>query len=271
VSEPTWEAVQKRFAGRVRDKKGSIGLNRRSRSPIAGILRCECGGGIASWKSAPTKGDTNGHSYTRLYCGRHKNRGPQVCGNDAMFRVEDVAGPLLDHVKNVLLDPVRVQRAVDLVNAKVREEASADATRVKRQALEAEIARLDAEVGRLVEPAIYAPAHAEAKLQERSKRLTEAQHELTSLATPGPVRLLPTMNGEALRAQLDRIWQDINDPAVDTDKSRLGLDLLFGEILVGPLDGHWEKGWLLKLKTRPWALVLPRDEVVSTFHCGGRI
>lgn len=194
VPDATWETVQKRFAGRVRATKGTVSSNRRSRSPIAAILRCECGGGIASWSSAPTKGDAKALRYTRLYCWRNKNRGPQVCGKSVMFRIEEIAKQLLAYVKEKLLDPVRVQKA-----------------------------------------------------------------ELAALATPEPVRLLPTMSGETLRERLDHLWQDVSHPEIDTDQARLGLEQLFGEIIVTPLDG-WEKGWLLKLRTRPWALVLPRDD-----------
>ncbi len=58
----------------------------------------------------------------------------------------------------------------------------------------------------------------------------------------------------------------------DPERVRTMLQEFFGdEILVKPLGGSWGKGWLLKLKTRPWTLALPKDAVVSGFGCGGRI
>jgi len=44
---------------------------------------------------------------------------------------------------------------------------------------------------------------------------------------------------------------------------------IFDEVLVEPLEGDWAKGWALRLKACPWAVLLPKgDQVVATVGCG---
>jgi hypothetical protein len=101
---------------------------------------------------------------------------------------------------------VRVQKTVEKVNAKLKAAAGADATKVKQQALEKEIAQLKTEIEKLAKLslAIDEPALLEEQITERATRLKEAKRELAALGEPqGPVRLLPTMTGDALRKRLD--------------------------------------------------------------------
>ncbi len=53
--------------------------------------------------------------------------------------------------------------------------------------------------------------------------------------------------------------------------SRLALELVVERIDLKPLDGDWQYGRLLQIKTRPWAVAVPKGEVARSFGSGGGI
>jgi hypothetical protein len=143
VDDALWTEVQERFKGRSRTTTGSTGY-RRSRSPLAGVLRCSCGGNIGIVTNA-----RKGNTYTRMVCPRHRNRGPDACGNSTAMRLEPVADKLLAQVRDLLLAPERVAATVEAVNGKIEALASRNGIPAKVAALEAEIRRLEGEQDRL--------------------------------------------------------------------------------------------------------------------------
>ncbi len=100
--------------------------------------------------------------------------------------METVAKPLLDFVRQELLDPERVAEAVRMVNRKIEDMAKPTALAAKRAALEAQIAGLQTEVGRLVEALAKGTAYdaISAALADKDARLKAARGELAAPAQP---------------------------------------------------------------------------------------
>jgi site-specific DNA recombinase len=266
VPDDLWRRVQARFVGRARTTKGSNG-HQRTRSPIAGLLTCSCGGaiGVATNKA-------KGHTYSRLLCAWNRNRGDQVCANSTVMRMDAVAEPLLQFVREELLAPKRVGQAVDLVNQKIEAMMRGTAASpTKVSALESEVTRLEAEVSRLVEALAKGTAYEaiSAALSEKDRRLKAARAELATLTRPTPLAKVPRVTVKDVTDRLQHLWEDVQ--ALDGDRSRLALAQFFERITVTPLDGAWKRGWRLEMRTRP-PVVLPRGAMVAQIQsCGGRI
>ncbi len=265
VPQDLWQAVQARFVGRTRTAKGSNGYQR-TRSPIAGLLTCSCGGNIGVATSS-----AHGHVYSRLLCAWYRNRGPHVCGNSLSVRAELVTDPLLEFVRLELLNPERVAQAVEMVNRKIDDLMRRPTSSAKVAALESEVTRLEAEVARLVDALAKGTAYEaiSAALSEKDKRLKTARAELAALSRPVPLAKVPKVTEADVRARLERLWEDIHK--LDGDRSRLALQQVFDGIIVKPLKGAWEKGWHLEMRTRPWAVLLPKGVFAYLVGCGGRI
>lgn len=264
VADHLWEAVQARFSGRSRTCMGSKGYQR-TRSPIAGLITCSCGGSVGVARNR-----SRGHVYARLFCARHRTRGPSVCDNATVMRMEAVATPLMAFVRGELLSPDRVARLVDLVNEKIADLMQRTSPPAKVNALEAEITTLQAEVARLVDALARGTAYdtIAAALAEKDTRLKVAKAELEALTRPLATKVPKVTQADA-RARLGRLYEDVQK--LDSDRARVALKQIFDSVVVRPLRGAWENGWRLEMKTRPWAVVLPRDAVAHLHGCGGGI
>jgi hypothetical protein len=95
-----------------------------------------------------------------------------------------------------------------------------------------------------------------------------AKAELASLTRPMTTQI-PRVTAKEVVARLGRLWDDIRK--LDADRARLALQQVFDAIVVRPLRGAWANGWRLEMKTRPWAVLLPRDAVAQIHGCGGGI
>ena len=263
VPQPLWDAVQARFKTQQRTMKGGNGY-KRTRSPVAGLLTCTCGGNITTHTS-----ERKGHRYTRLSCARHRNRGPEVCANDTTLRIEAIAEPLLGYVRSFLLDPARIEQAVAMVNRKIEERLRGEVPTAQIEALHAEAAQLEREVQNLVQALAHGTAYEaiSAALAAKDGRLRTVRAELDVLTRPAPeLASVPRVDAQDVRTRLGALWEDIRK--LDGDRARLALAQVFDGITVKPLRGRWENGWTLEMRPRP-QVGIPEGAVVSTVGCGG--
>lgn len=265
VPQDLWEAVRARFKGRTRVTKGGAGYQR-TRSPIAGLIACSCGGNIGTHTST-----RKGHTYTRLLCAWNRNRGDEVCGNRTQVRIEDVAEPLLAYVREQLLDPARVERAVETVNRRIEERNRGDEQLRLAAGLRTEIGRLEEEVARLVEALAHGTAYdaIQGALEGKDRRLRAARAELEVLTRQrAPGGAIPQISAPEVRTRLQGLWEDIRK--LDGDRARLALGRVFDRLTVKPLRGDWAAGWTLEMQPRPLAW-MPEGAVVRLVGCGARI
>jgi site-specific DNA recombinase len=151
VPEPLWEAVQARLReSRAIYLRSSDGhLHGRPVSGIAakylltGMAVCgQCGGALTIRTRA------HGTSRLALYqCLTHVTKGPRICANRSAIRQREAESAVLETVQHQLLQPDDI---LPILEAAVRELQGSDAE-TKRQHLEADLARLATELGRLTE------------------------------------------------------------------------------------------------------------------------
>lgn len=262
VPQDLWDAVQAKFAERARSPSKGRDV-RRTRSVIASLLRCSCGSGMAT-----TSTMRKGHSYTRVGCAWHRNRGLTVCTNSTTMRIEAVEQPLMEFLRSDLLTDARAEQALELYNRKANDRNQRSEARAKAAGRRAELRRLDEEISNLVAALARGTAYdaISAALGDREKRRKAVAAEVDALTHAQSVAL-PVLSKADVTARLNEIHQDLKK--LDSDRAKLALERIFGGITVLPLNGAWENGWTLEMKTRPWA-VLP-STVASTSGCGGRI
>lgn len=168
-------------------------------------------------------------------------------------------------MRRELLSPERVEQAVDLVNRKIDALAHPSPPSAKAT----EVGRLEQEVARLAEALAKGTAYetiADA-LAAKERLLKEARAEL---AAPVPLPRIPKVTAAEVRERMSQLWHDIGK--LDGERSRSALQQVFeGTITVTPLGGAWTNGWRLEMRTRPWAVLLPRGVFAQLVGCGGRI
>ena len=127
-----------------------------------------------------------------------------------------------------------------------------------RPALRAEVIQLEGEIAHLVEALARGTAYEaiSAALATKDRRMKEARTELAVLSAPIPSSV-PKLSAKDVIARLGRLWTEIKK--LDGDRTRLALRRIFDGIVVKPLRGAWANGWTLEMRTRPWAVLLPRD------------
>jgi hypothetical protein len=127
-----------------------------------------------------------------------------------------------------------------------------------RPALRAEVIQLEGEIAHLVDALAKGTAYEAigAALAAKDRRMKDARAELAVLSAPSPSSV-PKLSTKDVTARLDRLWTEIKK--LDGDQSRVALRQIFDGIVVKPLRGAWANGWTLEMRTRPWAVLLPRD------------
>ena len=66
-------------------------------------------------------GAKNGHTYVKLGCARHRNRGETVWGNATLMRVEALWAALGNFIRTQILAPDRIVALVEKTNKRVSE------------------------------------------------------------------------------------------------------------------------------------------------------
>ena len=133
-----------------------------------------------------------------------------------------------------------------------------------------EAVRLEKEVQNLISALAHGRAAdtLTAAIESRKRELDDVHTQITSLSRPAvPINSKPWTE-EDVEARYDQLWDDLN--GADREKARCALVLIFDEIIVEPLDGSWEKGWTLRMKTRPWAFMVPTGGVRMSLVAGAR-
>jgi DNA invertase Pin-like site-specific DNA recombinase len=110
VSEELWTRAHAQLEGRTAQFTGSRAYCE-SRYLLSGLARCSlCGGGFASHSR------THGKERVKFYaCTSHWKRGPEVCGNGLVGRMDLIDGEILATLRDDILRPSVVERAVALV------------------------------------------------------------------------------------------------------------------------------------------------------------
>lgn len=225
VADDVWAAVAATFAGSRAGKRAT-------RSPLAGLARCSCGGPIA-----------RGGGPGRLACGWARNRGPKVCRNSRTVAEADVIKAIVDHLSGQLLEPSRVQKETARVVRKLARKPGPDAQTSARK----RVAVLEAQIGRLVD-AVAEGTDSQAMraaLALREGQLDDARQEVAALRL-GPGDVIPA-DPAAVRRQIKAVIGGLaGDPAAVRDALRT----VVSEVIVRDSA----EGWRLSVRTRPWVL-----------------
>src|SRR4029453_17617444 len=136
-----WAAAQRERDRRESQYAAGNRDFRASRYLLSGFARCAvCGGGFASHSR------THGKHLARFYgCTSYWERGANVCGNRLVGRMEAIDAEVLATLKDDILRPTVVERAVSLALAELNPERE----RAQQAHVSAELAEIDAECRRL--------------------------------------------------------------------------------------------------------------------------
>lgn len=264
IDDATWESVQTRFTER-RPGEGRMPAFP-PRAILSGLMICTCGGNIVT-----TTSHGKDPFYSRLGCGRRRTRGAVACGNSITFRQSEIAERLFGLMRDQLLTPKRIQRAVDAVNRRLAQRANAALSPEKRVAAEAEIGKLQKKLQRLV--ALIADGddcdEVRAALRENRQGLQAAKLRLAELTRSATVKGWREWTAEDVVRRIDRFWTDLQSGDVMTGRRLLAG--LLGPVSVRPLNEKWENGWRLEMNARPWAVLLPAGAFSSQVGSGGGI
>ena len=160
---------------------------------LVGLLRCgSCGGAmeVVSWKSGARR-------VFAYRCYRSRRQGRAVCPNRLPLRMSDADNAVLDAVEKTIMSPTVIARALVLAEAEIVR----DGTARKHETLAAELAQLEAEVGRLtaaikrggdLDPLLDA-------IRESEARRADLRHQIAALEAPS---LSPRLNADEVRAKL---------------------------------------------------------------------
>lgn len=243
VSDSTWSAVAETFRNRKPGK-------RPTRSPIAGLARCICGGPIV-----------RGGGPGRLTCGWAKNRGPRVCVNKRTVAEADVIGSLVKYLTAKILTPDRVKAMTARVVKAIKKRSGPASTADAQDAARARIARLETQIGRLIAAladGVDSPA-IRASVADKEIKLHFARQALQSLSVPSGA-IVPA---DPSRVR-ERVQATIAGLSGKPEVAREALRTVVAEIIVRDTDA----GWRLQVKTRPWVLGA-QDDVYPGDGSGG--
>ena len=141
IPDDLWRAAQARLAERRDQYAKGDRAYRASPYLLSGFARCAlCGGGFAS--------HTRQHGSQRAYfygCVSHWKRGPEVCANGLIGRMDAINAEVLATLRDDILRPTVVERAVALVLEDMsprREAERLDARQAELVALDGEYAEL---------------------------------------------------------------------------------------------------------------------------------
>ncbi|WP_338149887.1 recombinase family protein [Kaistia nematophila] len=199
VSDEEWQTVRDRQESLTREDFGQKPLNARKRAKylLSGLLVCgECGANYA----------VSGRDH--LQCSRATNKG--TCANRRLIRRSKVERAVLDGLRFNLLEMDAFQEFCDTyVRETNRLQASILAT---IQADEAEIAKIDRDLGRLVD-AVLAGTLSDDVVRERSQKL-EARKTILADRLAGAKRPPPALHprmADNYRKQIEEFYEQLQD------------------------------------------------------------
>jgi DNA invertase Pin-like site-specific DNA recombinase len=137
LPDELWHAAQSQSLERRTKYKGRERSYRHSPYLLSGFARCAlCGGGFASHVR------THGNHLARFYgCTSHWERGPSVCSNGLVGRMEAIDAEVLATLEDDILRPSVIERAVALA----LEELGPERDRTYHEQVAVEIAEIDRE------------------------------------------------------------------------------------------------------------------------------
>lgn len=196
VPEHLWEGVRARIARNQKFRGQRSATGPRPRYLLTGFARCsECGGPIQV---------TNGKSGTqiiRVYmCSWHRDRGDAVCTNTVRRPVTAIDDAVVSWIKQHVLTEALIVETLREVRRRLDERAKSSHT--EAPALEAELKKVNAEIGRLANGLALGDEkpHAVIKLlAEKERHALQLKNRVEALkAAPAAVRLeLDTLEAEA--------------------------------------------------------------------------
>jgi hypothetical protein len=160
---------------------------------LVGLMRCGmCGGSmeVVSRKS----GSRRVHAY---HCYKARRQGASVCTNKMPVRMADADDAVLDVVEKELMNPKVVERAFAIAEAEILH----DGTARRREALAAQLAKCEAEVGHLI-ATIKCSGPSDpllAAFRETETQLADLRHQIFVLDGTRPS---PQLDADAVRAKL---------------------------------------------------------------------
>ena len=223
VSDDVWNAVRVRLDGvRKRIKNGGHRRDVESRYLLSGFARC----GVCGASFFPV---SRSHGKQRVFfyaCGAHYKRGPHVCGNALVQRMETIDDAVLRAVGGDVLRPAVVMAVIDGVIAELKPQALKQTVDTQRKALR----QVEREIGNLTK-AIAAGGPLEslvAALKGTEGRRAELVASIEAAEAVDVRRFDRKAIERRVRHQLNDWWRLLTTNVGD------GRQLL-REILVGPL------------------------------------
>ncbi len=220
VPDDLWRAVQDRAT-----KQSAARGNRRGPKPkhlLSGLLKCDCGANYIIEK---------GQGGRKYYgCAAHYDRGPDICDNSSLIRLERVEKAVLDAIFNEVCSPETIEYLHRKVNDAIAEmSAPASEIRKKRRAELAEWRRRLGNIKAAIADGIRTPSTLQ-MLEEAETRVSELEAALAAPQNGRVVALreIVIIYLAALKASLK----------TDMDAARALVARLVGPIAVKKVDGH---------------------------------
>lgn len=261
IDKPLWNRVQKRLkqaaAKMVRDGNGTLWGRVEDRGVSnyllgGGIMRCgQCGGPMEA-TSQPV-GPRGKHRLVKHYrCAYHTKRGTTVCTNNIKPRMDEAHDLILGFLKQKVLSPAVIEKAVDMAVDKVKELNKIHPDRPK--VIKKEIAKLEKELANFIDFVASGTASAtiKTKILEHEQQLDELKVELANYQDPK----VTDLSTRKVRADLKKRIGEFNDLLTsNAPRARVALrKLLQGYVVFEPLDLE-QKAYALKGQTDLWPLL----------------
>ena len=232
VSEHQWQAVRDRMERNQKFRGQRCPTGPRPRYMLTGFARCsECGGPIQV-----TNGKS-GSQIIRVYmCSWHRDRGDSVCKNRVRRPVIAVDDAVVSWIKQHILTEELVAETLKEVRRRLGERSKSAHTEVP--ALEAELKKVNAEIGRLANGLALGDEkpHAVIKLlAEKERHALQLKNRIEAhQAAPAAVKLeLDTLEAEA-RQRIEQFSKLLSRNPVEARKAMDAL--LAGPLVFTPVD-----------------------------------
>ena len=219
VDDALWRAAHARLSGiraQLATARGPRAIVRRdvdSRHLLSGFARCgECGGTLSAL--------SRDHGRQRMFrygCLAHHKRGPEVCGNTLTLDVARVDAAVMREAADVLT-PAMVNAVIDGVFAKMAPKEVA----TERQALQAELTKIDAAISNLL-AAIERGEAVGPLATQLAMRQREREGLLAAIAKGEAIRELVLDRAEIGRAVLAQVavWRSMLTENVERSRQFL--------------------------------------------------
>ena len=237
VSDDLWEAAHAQASERRTKYNSGDRSHRFSPYLLSGFARCAlCDGGFASQTRE------HGNHRARFYgCTSYWERGPRICANGLVGRMEAIDAEVLDTLKDDILRPSVIEQAIALA----LEELGPERDQAQRAKLAAEIAAIEAQC-REFTAAITAGGHLDVLIGhvDRLRGLQERRKALQARVSARPPIAAPRHN-EGLEARLrEKLadWRGLLTRDVASGREVLRT-LLVGPLRFTPVDEPKRRGY----------------------------